>query len=251
MTTDLVPKTVYKTLTLQGKTVTITGIAKGSGMIHPNMATMLGYLLTDVQMAPAQAQSMLTDVTNNSFNMISVDGDTSTNDSVFLLANGESGVGLAQAEDIATFQQALQDVAILLAKSIARDGEGATKLIEVQIVNAPDIDLAKSVARSLTVSPLIKTAIYGESPNWGRLIGRLGMAQVPAELLATLSIRCQDLLLYDQGQAATEDLQALRIGMREDTVVLTIDLKSGDHHATAWGCDLSERYVKINAEYVT
>ena len=251
MTTDLVPKTVYKTLTLQGKTVTITGIAKGSGMIHPNMATMLGYLLTDVQMAPAQAQSMLTDVTNNSFNMISVDGDTSTNDSVFLLANGESGVVLEQDEDIATFQQALQDVAILLAKSIARDGEGATKLIEVQIVNAPDLDLAKSVARSLTVSPLIKTAIYGESPNWGRLIGRLGMAQVPAELLATLSIRCQDLLLYDQGQAATDDLQALKIGMREDTVVLTIDLKSGDHCATAWGCDLSERYVKINAEYVT
>ena len=128
MTTDLVPKTVYKTLTVQGKTVTITGIAKGSGMIHPNMATMLGYLLTDVQMAPAQAQSMLTDVTNNSFNMISVDGDTSTNDSVFLLANGESGVVLEQAEDIAAFQQALQDVAILLAKSIARDGEGATKL---------------------------------------------------------------------------------------------------------------------------
>lgn len=251
MTTDLVPKTVMKKVMLSQGEICITGIAKGSGMIHPNMATMLGYLLTDVELDCRQAASCLKQVTDNSFNMISVDGDTSTNDTVFLMANGASNCQLATSEDQKTFIAALQEVSILLAKSIARDGEGATKLIEVKVTHAPAVEMARQVARGLTLSPLIKTAIYGESPNWGRFIGRLGAEQVPAEILQKVSLKFQEMTLFSAQKAQDVDLDQLRSSMKHDTVVLEVDMHHGDYSATAWGCDLSERYVKINAEYVT
>ncbi len=251
MTTDLVPKTVMKKITLSQGEVCITGVAKGSGMIHPNMATMLGYLLTDVALDTAAAAHGLKAVTDHSFNMISVDGDTSTNDSVFLLANGASGVSLATSADQEIFWAALQEVAIVLAKSIARDGEGATKLIEAQVKNSPTLALAQQVARGLTMSPLIKTAIYGESPNWGRFIGRLGAEQVPVEILQQVSLRFQGMTLFSAEQPQAVDAAKLKQLMQQDTVVLEVDMHAGEQMATAWGCDLSERYVKINAEYVS
>nr|WP_019215109.1 bifunctional glutamate N-acetyltransferase/amino-acid acetyltransferase ArgJ [Legionella tunisiensis] len=175
LTTDLVPKSIYKEIQLSGGKVSITGVCKGSGMIHPNMATMLGYLLTDVQIDMAKAQQLLKQVSDKSFNMISVDGETSTNDSVFLMANGMSGVSLADPGDEAIFHEALLQVAITLAKSIARDGEGASKLIEAVVSGAENQAQANSVAKAIITSPLIKTAIYGESPNWGVFLLVLAM----------------------------------------------------------------------------
>ncbi len=251
MTTDLVPKAVYKEMTLSTGKITITGICKGSGMIHPNMATMLGYLLTDAKLSIHQAQETLTEITEESFNMISVDGETSTNDSVFMLANGASGVSLETRDDYLLFMNALKEIAITLAKSIARDGEGANKLIEVNVVGMPNKKLAKKVARSLTVSPLIKTAIYGESPNWGRVLARIGMEEVEQELLEKCSIEFQTFKVFSHGKPLNTHLQDLKKNMQHDTLSINIDFQSGMAQATAWGCDLSEKYIKINAEYVS
>lgn len=251
LTTDLVPKTVYKEVNLSGGKIHITGICKGSGMIHPNMATMLGYLLTDAALPVDHAKESLKNAVNKSFNMISVDGDTSTNDCVFLLANGASGVHVESPEDYAIFQQALTEVSMTLAKAIARDGEGATKLIEVHIKGAPDNLMATSLARNITLSPLIKTAIHGESPNWGRIIAKLGAERVPEHLLNECSIVFQQHVVYSKNKPQNVSNDSLKAAMRADTINLVIDFNAGIHEATAWGCDLSEKYVKINAEYVS
>ncbi|MDR3606999.1 MAG: bifunctional glutamate N-acetyltransferase/amino-acid acetyltransferase ArgJ [Oligoflexia bacterium] len=249
LTTDLVPKTVSTEVTLSGGSVRITGICKGSGMIHPNMATMLGYLLTDAAIRPELAQHLLTKATDLSFNMISVDGDTSTNDSNYLMANGMSGVRVETVEDIAIFQRALTQVSQLLAQAIARDGEGATKLIEMTVGGLPSMELARKAARSLTISPLIKTAIHGEDPNWGRIIARLGAEGVPGALLEQASLTIQGASIVANGKAVDFDREAVRNLLKQDTVRIQVGLHSGDHEATAWGCDLSRRYVEINTEY--
>lgn len=251
LTTDLVPKTVTTEVALSGGLVRITGICKGSGMIHPNMATMLGYLMTDVEMPMALADSMLKEVTDLSFNMISVDGETSTNDTVFLLANGASGVSLSSEEDVAIFRKALTDVSQYLAQSIARDGEGATKLVEVKLDGAPDVALARKAARGLTISPLLKAALHGEDPNWGRILARLGADQVPSACLDKMKLSIQGTDIFEAGRPLTFDRTALRNLLKQDAVHITIDLGSGDARATAWGCDLSKKYVDINAEYAT
>ncbi len=251
MTTDLVPKTVTTTVLLSEGEVRITGICKGSGMIHPNMATMLGYLLTDAQVPLEMAQPLLSEATQLSFNMISVDGDTSTNDSVFLLANGMSGVTLSTQEDIKKFQKALNEVAQLLAQAIARDGEGATKLIEVQLTGAPSDELARRAARGLILSPLIKAAIHGEDPNWGRILARLGAEQIPSTCLESLNLAIQEVRVFEEGQPINFDRSIVRNLLKDDTVRIQIDLNSGLFNAKAWGCDLSKRYVEINAEYST
>ncbi|GAB4223588.1 MAG: bifunctional glutamate N-acetyltransferase/amino-acid acetyltransferase ArgJ [Gammaproteobacteria bacterium] len=254
LTTDLVPKTVHKTLKLSQGHITLTGICKGSGMIHPNMATMLGYLLTDAQLTTAQAQQLLTNACDQSFNMVSVDGETSTNDSVFLLANGASGVSIATDDDLLLFQTALTEIAITLAKSIARDGEGASKLIEVQVTGVPELPLAKKIARELTLSPLIKTAIYGGSPNWGRIMARLGSIQPVAHLIQRCEIYLQDLCVFKHAlpcQLSTDNLHALQLSMHNDTTRISIHFHQGHYQATAWGCDLTEKYVAINADYMT
>ncbi len=251
LTTDLVPKTVMKKLPLKGGVVTITGICKGSGMIHPNMATMLGYILMDVQLTTSQAQKILSTSNEKSFNMISVDGETSTNDSAFLLANGASHVSIADEEDFALLQSAVDDVMVVLAKSIARDGEGATKLLEVNIKNSADLSLAKQVARSITVSPLIKSAVNGASPNWGRVISRLGQEAVEESILNSTLLYFQGCLVYAHGKPIFEDSDKLEKLMKQDTITITIDFQSGDASATAWGCDLSEKYVEINGDYLS
>jgi len=251
LTTDLVPKTVTHEVTLSGGPVRITGICKGSGMIHPNMATMLGYLLTDVQLPVTMARDLLTEATQVSFNMISVDGDTSTNDTVFLMANGASGVGLRTPDDLIAFKRALIEVAQVLAQAIARDGEGAQKLIEVKLKGAPEKAMACRAARGITLSPLIKTAMHGEDPNWGRILARLGAEKVPGDCLERMSLEIQGTRVFDRGKPIAFDRTQVRALLKQDTVRILIDLHSGDFEATAWGCDLSKKYVDINAEYTT
>jgi glutamate N-acetyltransferase / amino-acid N-acetyltransferase len=250
MTTDLVPKSVYKEIYLSQGKITITGIAKGSGMIHPNMATMLGYLLSDVCLPVEKAHTLLRDITQNSFNMISVDGETSTNDAVFLLANGASGVSAATPEDEELLQNAFEEIAIFLAKCIVRDGEGASKLIEVKVGGLPDQALARHAAKTLISSPLIKTAVYGESPNWGRIVARLGMAPISGDLLAKCHVSIQGHTVFNLGEIAAESPELLT-SLKQDTIKITVAFNAGDYHATAWGCDLTEGYVQINADYPT
>lgn len=249
LTTDLVPKSVTTTLKLSQGSCRITGICKGSGMIHPNMGTMLGYLLTDLALEPDVAQSVLTEAVDESFNMISVDGDSSTNDCAFLLANGASGVGIATPGDLALVKEAFLSVSSFLAQSIAADGEGATKLIEVQLTGVPERELARSAARGLVMSPLIKTAMHGEDPNWGRILARLGAEKVPAACLDKMTLKLQEHVLFENGRPAVFDRDRVRESLRQTKIHISVDLKSGAHTATAWGCDLSRKYVDINTEY--
>jgi glutamate N-acetyltransferase/amino-acid N-acetyltransferase len=249
LTTDLVPKTVTTTVKLSGGEVRITGISKGSGMIHPNMATMLGYLLTDALVPMGLAQDLLNDAVNLSFNMISVDGDTSTNDCCFMMANGASGVTLKTVEDLMAFKTALNEMAKILAQSIAVDGEGATKLIEVTVKHAPELTLARRAARGVTLSPLVKTAIHGEDPNWGRILARLGAEQVPGPILEGMNLKIQGLLLFENGRPLPFDRDAVKAALKVNKIVIEVDLKAGQAEATAWGCDLSKKYVDINTEY--
>lgn len=249
LTTDLVPKTVTTTVTLSQGEIRITGICKGSGMIHPNMATMLGYILTDVKVSKEIAHDVLKSATDLSFNMISVDGDSSTNDCVFLMANGQSHVELKTDDDYHLFKQAIHDVSIFLAKSIAADGEGATKLIEVNLIGSPESQMAKQAARGVTLSPLIKTAIHGEDPNWGRILARLGAEKVPSHCLEKMNLTLQGIKLFENGEPAAFNKDEVRLLLKQSNVKIEIDLKSGPYQATAWGCDLSKKYVDINTEY--
>lgn len=249
ITTDLVPKTVTTTVLLSGGEIRITGIGKGSGMIHPNMATMLGYVLTDAQISMELAVETLKEATDVSFNMISVDGDSSTNDCCFLMANGESQVTVSSLEDRQKFKQAVTEVSIFLAKSIAADGEGATKLIEVHLKGSDDLNQARRAARGITLSPLIKTAMHGEDPNWGRILARLGAEQVPVSQLNRLNLSLQGILLFENGQPLEFNRDQVRSLLKTSKVIIEVDLKSGPIAVTAWGCDLSKKYVDINTEY--
>ncbi len=251
LTTDLVPKTVTTVVELTDGPVRITGICKGSGMIHPNMATMLGYLLTDAILPVESVQKILKKAVDVSFNMISVDGDSSPNDTVFLMANGASGVGVNTYTDFEVLERAFIDVAKILAQSIAIDGEGATKLVEVSLSGAPDDELAKRAARGLTVSPLLKSAIHGADPNWGRILARLGAEQVPAYCLEQMTLSIQGQMIFSNGRPAQFEAGELRNKLKTHKVCIEIDLRSGTGAATAWGCDLSRKYVDINAEYTT
>ncbi len=249
LTTDLVPKTVTSVVTLSTGTVRITGICKGSGMIHPNMATMLGYLLTDLKMSKDVAHTMLKDATNDSFNMISVDGDSSTNDCNFLMASGESGVELKNDSDFQIFKAELVKISKYLAQSIAADGEGAGKLIEVAITGSPSKELARNAARGVTMSPLVKTAMHGEDPNWGRILARLGAERVPAAALDKMTLKIQGQVLFSQGAPQNFDRAQVKTLLKQSKIQIDIDLHSGSEFATAWGCDLSKKYVEINTEY--
>lgn len=251
LTTDLVPKTVSTELSLSKGKVRITGICKGSGMIHPNMATMLGYLLTDAIVPVSKAHALLKDAVDVSFNMISVDGDSSTNDAVFLMANGASGVAIETVDDEMKFQAALREISVLLAQSIAIDGEGATKLVEIRVKGAPDLATARRAARGVTVSPLVKTAMHGEDPNWGRIIARLGAEQVPEVALSRLSLVMQGALLFAEGRPQPFEKAEVKQLLKKSKILVEIDLRSGNDEATAWGCDLSKKYVDINTEYTT
>ncbi|MBK8203913.1 MAG: bifunctional glutamate N-acetyltransferase/amino-acid acetyltransferase ArgJ [Bdellovibrionales bacterium] len=249
LTTDLVPKTASLKIELSGGTVEIAGISKGSGMIHPNMATMLGYLLTDAQLSQEQVTRFLKESADESFNMISVDGDSSTNDCVFMMANGSSGVTISLCIDEERFFSGLKRVATTLAQAIATDGEGATKLIEVQITGASNLALCRKAARGIVVSPLVKTAIHGEDPNWGRILARLGAEGIPGPLLNKMDLYIQDVKLFANGAPAIFEKSEVKALMKASKIRILISLHGGEFAATAWGCDLSKRYVDINTEY--
>jgi glutamate N-acetyltransferase/amino-acid N-acetyltransferase len=181
--------------------------------------------------------------------MISVDGDSSTNDCAFIMASGATGVGLETDADLHAFKKAMIEISQFLAQSIAADGEGATKLIEVEIKGAPELEMAKRAARGVTLSPLIKTAVHGEDPNWGRILARLGAERVPAACLEKMTLKLQGVLLFENGGPKEFDVPEMKALLKQNKVRIQIDLKSGKETATAWGCDLSKKYVEINTEY--
>lgn len=261
ITTDLVIKSIALETTIGDRPVRIGGIAKGSGMIHPNMATMLAFVTCDAAVSPALWQQMLSRAADRSFNSITVDGDTSTNDSLIALANGQSRTPAitemgAEAEKL---EAMLTAVCQHLAKAIARDGEGATCLIEVQVTGAQDEQAARQVAKTIAGSSLVKSAIFGRDPNWGRIAAAAGRAGVPFEQ-ENLKIKLGDFLLMENGQplefdrkSASEYLKKAAQGayLKEDTVLISVSIGNGHCSGKAWGCDLSYDYVKINAEYTT
>lgn len=252
MTTDLVPKEVAIELDCG---VRIGGIAKGSGMIEPNMGTMFAFIYTDADISAPQLKIHLKSAVDKSFNMIVVDGDTSTNDTVLITATGMAGIIDEDKDKIKKeFQDGLDYVCRHLARAIARDGEGATHLIEVNVTGACSDDDAKLAAKAVVRSPLVKTAIFGRDPNWGRVIAAVGYskADVDGEKL-TLSFANEDdeLIVVDGGKVQTPDGRMLSDIMDSEEVIINVDLHNGEGSATAWGCDFSYDYVRINAEYTT
>jgi len=250
MTTDTVGKGMSRQVKLSGGTVTITGIAKGSGMIRPDMATMLAYLATDASIPVAELQSMLADAMDSSFNCITVDGDTSTNDACVLCATGASQVPLASDEDRRLFRAALQAVCDHLAQAIVRDGEGATKFITIQVNGAATNQEARLVADAVAHSPLVKTALFASDPNWGRILAAVGRAGVQALDVNRVSLHVGDVLIAEKGgRASTYTEAAGKQVMAEAEIPIRIGLGRGDGQATVYTCDLSFDYVRINAEY--
>ncbi len=253
LTTDTVPKLVSRHITLAGGTVTVTGMAKGSGMIRPDMATMLAYVATDAVVDAATLQTMLKQSADRSFNRITVDGDTSTNDACLLVATGRSGVSVApDSGDYRLMAGAVEAVCIELARAIVRDGEGATKLINVEVIGGRDEQECLDVAYTIAHSPLVKTAFFASDPNWGRLLAAVGRAGLADLDVSTVEIRLNDVLIAENGARAasyTEE-QGQRV-MEQSEITVRVDLQRGDARATVWTCDLSYDYVRINAEYRT
>ena len=252
LTTDTKSKTATATFTIDGKEIHIGGIAKGSGMIRPNMATMLCYITTDLAITPELLQKALTEAVNFSFNMISVDGDMSTNDMCIVLANGEAGNTLidTENEDFETVKGVLKNITIELAKQIAADGEGAGKFITINVHNALDFNDAKTVGMAVANSPLVKTAFFGEDPNWGRIICAVGYSG--AHMVPEATTLCiGGIPIFAKGLGTAYDETALRAVMAEHDIVVDIDLGQGTESATVWTCDLTYGYVKINGEYHT
>ena len=256
MTTDTIKKEVAVEFIAGGKTCRIGGIAKGSGMIHPNMATMLVFITTDCAIAPAMLQKALSADIPNSFNMVSVDGDTSTNDMVTVLANGLAGNAeiTAEGEDYANFCAALNAVTASLCRLIAADGEGATKMLECVVNGAADVATAKTVAKSVICSSLLKAAMFGADANWGRVLCAIGYSGAKVDVnKVDVSFRSDkgviDVCKNGAGIPFSEEI-AKEI-LLEKNIDILIELNSGDDAATAWGCDLTYDYVKINGDYRT
>jgi glutamate N-acetyltransferase / amino-acid N-acetyltransferase len=253
LTTDLIEKTIALEGEIAGQTVRIGGIAKGSGMIHPNMATLLGFITSDVAVEKSLWQELLSRAIEISFNQITVDGDTSTNDMILALANGAAGNPLisdAQSPEASTLEQMLTAVCIDLAKKVARDGEGATKIVEVQVTGAEDDLAARLVARTVVGSSLVKSAFFGMDPNWGRIAAAAGRAGVSFQV-KDLAIWLGDFHLMERGEPLEFDREAASEYLRREEVVVQVGLGAGSGTGTAWGCDLSYDYVRINAEYTT
>ncbi|MEO6863055.1 MAG: bifunctional ornithine acetyltransferase/N-acetylglutamate synthase [Microcoleus sp.] len=260
-TTDLVPKTIALETMFGDRPVRIGGICKGSGMIHPNMATMLAFVTCDAAVSSHLWQQMVSRAANRSFNQITVDGDTSTNDSLIALTNGQSRTPAIteMGPEAEKLEAMLTEVCVHLAKAIARDGEGATCLVEVQVSGAADEVSASKIAKTIVGSSLVKAAIFGRDPNWGRIAAAAGRAGVPFEQ-ENLRIQLGDFLMMENGQplafdksAASNYMKAAASGeyLKGDTVLIQVGVGNGGGFAKAWGCDLSYDYVKINAEYTT
>ncbi len=256
MTTDTYVKQTSLTFEVDGKKVTIGAMAKGSGMIHPNMATMLSFLTTDLNISPALLTKALKESSAETYNMISVDGDTSTNDMVAILANGKAGNKLIDSEgsDYLTFCQALKTINTDLAKAIVRDGEGATKFLQVEVKHADSIPEARKLARSIVSSSLVKTAFFGEDANWGRIICAMGYSGVsfkPETVSIAIESAAGKLELMQEGEPVVVNEILGKAVLAEKDIIIHIDMKEGLSEATAWGCDLSYEYVRINGSYRT
>ncbi len=256
MTTDTVPKEIAVEFELGGKTCRMGGIAKGSGMIHPNMATMLVFITTDAAVSTAMLQKALSEDIQSTFNMTSVDGDTSTNDTVVLMANGLAGNAevTEDGEDFAVFMKALNTVNMHLCRGIAADGEGATKLLECVVSGAETLDTARKVAKSVICSSLVKTAMFGGDANWGRVLCAIGYSGEDVDVSKIdLSFKSEagtiELCKNGAGVPFSEE-KAAQI-LHEKEIDILVDLNSGSCEATAWGCDLTYDYVKINGDYRT
>ena len=254
MTTDTVMKEYAVRFTLDGKECTVGGMAKGSGMIHPNMATTLNFVTTDVAICPQLLQSALSEIVKVTYNCLSVDGDTSTNDTLTVMANGLAKNTKIEAENEAyqLFKAALYEVLMNLTKMLAKDGEGASKLLECTCAGAPDLNTAIIVAKSVIRSPLFKCAMFGEDANWGRVLCAIGYAEADFDInkvdVALASAKGSiDVCKNGAGVEFSEDFAKVVLG--EDEIYININLNQGDAEAKAWGCDLTYEYVKINGDY--
>jgi glutamate N-acetyltransferase/amino-acid N-acetyltransferase len=252
MTTDTFPKGAAATVDIDGQPVRIAGIAKGSGMIAPDMATMLVYIFTDARIAQGPLQKLLSGLMDETFNAITVDGDTSTSDALLLAATGRSRAPElrdARGKPFRAFREGLRSVMMDLAHQVVRDGEGATKFVEVRVTGADSAADARRVAMSIANSPLVKTAIAGEDPNWGRIVMAVGKSGAKADR-DRLSIRFGDILVAEKGWRAPSYLESETAAyMKGETLVIGVDLGLGKGAFTAWTCDLTHRYIDINADY--
>lgn len=253
MTTDIVPKAVSRQIQIKGRMVTITGIAKGSGMIRPNMATMLGYVATDASISQTLLQQILRHSADLSFNRITVDGDTSTNDAFILIATGQAGhdeIADLNSEDFRSLQDAVTEVSVHLAQAIVRDGEGATKFITVQVEGGVDQDECAKVAYAIAHSPLVKTAFFASDPNLGRILAAIGYAGINDLDVNQIKLYLDEVLVAENGGRAGSYLEAdgQRV-MNQDEITVRVVLNRGGSSVTVWTCDFSYDYVKINASY--
>ena len=253
MTTDTLPKAASRQVQIGGKTVTITGISKGAGMIRPNMATMLGFIATDAAIAPHLMQELVREAADRSFNRITIDGDTSTNDSFVLIATHQAGnapIAQAESSDGALFREALIAVAQQLAQAIVRDGEGATKFITVRVDGGRTKEECRQAAYAIAHSPLVKTAFFASDPNLGRILAAVGYAGIADLDQSTIDMFLDDVHVVQQGGRRPEyrEEDGARV-MKQSEITVRIDLHRGKAHATVWTCDLSYDYVKINADY--
>jgi glutamate N-acetyltransferase/amino-acid N-acetyltransferase len=253
MTTDTLPKAASRRIKIGGKTVTITGISKGAGMIRPNMATMLGFVATDAVIAPALMQALVHEAANRSFNRITIDGDTSTNDSFLLIATGQAGhdpITRLDSADGTALRDALIDVSQQLAQAIVRDGEGATKFITVQVDGGHTEAECKQVAYAIAHSPLVKTAFFASDPNLGRILAAVGYAGIDDLDQTEIDLFLDDVHVAKNGgrHPAYREEDGARV-MKQSEITVRVDLHRGDESATVWTCDLSYDYVKINADY--
>lgn len=255
MTTDTRPKIAMGSATIGGASITVSGFCKGAGMIHPDMATMLAIVTTDAQVAPNVLHSALKSAADVSFNRISVDGDTSTNDTLLLLASGVAGVAIgAGSAEYDQFVALLSEVCTSLARQVARDGEGATRLIEIVVSGAEDVAQAHTVANTIAISPLLKTAVHGGDPNWGRVLmaaGRSGAKIDPNRLTLAFGPPEREIIVLRDGMPASYVEREAAALFREDPVFIRLDLGLGSARTTVWTCDFSKEYVEINAHYTT
>ena len=251
MTTDLVSKESAVTVEIGGKTVTVAGATKGSGMIHPDMATMLAFVTTDAAIGQDCLNGIVQRAADHSFNVISVDGDTSTNDTFIVIANGAAGnAPISGGEDEALIEEAITHVSMELAKAIVRDGEGATKLIEINVSGALSDEDARQAARVISTSPLVKTAVFGNDPNWGRVMMALGRSGIEMQE-SKVTLHFNDICVLENGQAVPFDRDDAVERMKQPEVRFDVSLGLADGAATAWTCDFSYEYVRINGEYTT
>jgi len=256
LTTDTFEKKLTVSFEVGGKEITLAGIAKGSGMIHPDMGTMLSSLVTDISISKEMLDLAFKDCVSSSYNMISVDGDTSTNDTAVIIANGLAGNSKIESvdDDFKKFKEVLIYINTELAKLIAKDGEGATKLIEVEVTNAVNLESARKCAKSVIRSSLTKCAFFGEDPNWGRILCAVGYSNAefdPNKIDISFFSEGERIQIAKDGMGVDFDVEKAKEILLNKEVKVEIDLKDGEHSAIAWGCDLSYDYVRINGEYTT